>query len=75
MKEQQEQCQPSDIRAVISVPSFWYVDGDGKPEDFACDGDRDCSPEAEGYTCFNCGEDFATWSAALAHLQGQEVAS
>ncbi len=86
MKEHQEQCQRSDIRAVVSVPSFWYVDDDGKPEDFACDGDSDCSPEAEEYTCFNCGEFFVpykpyrarylktAWQAALAHCQKQKAA-
>jgi hypothetical protein len=82
----QYQCERRDLRAVVSVPSFWYVDGNGTPEDYDIDGDRDHNPCAESYTCFECGADFIpqnvfdcgaleeAWQAALAHLQKQEAA-
>jgi hypothetical protein len=84
---QQEQCEESDLRAIVSTPSFWYVDDDGNPEEHAIDGDRDHHPYGEGYTCFNCGDDFIpdkeynsaaqkeAWQTALAHCKEREAAS
>jgi len=70
----QEQCKQSDIRAVSSKPTYWYVDDEGKPEEFAMEGDLIHPHDAEGYSCSECGDDFVSWKAALAHLQTQEVA-
>ncbi len=61
-------CKQSDLRAVTSTPAYWYVGDDGSAEDFAFNGDMDCSPDAEEWTCLECGEDFTAWQDALAHL-------
>lgn len=80
-----EPCQQSDLRAVTSLPAYWYVDDQGQTEDFALEGDIDHHPIIDGYSCFNCGEDFwvesahnsfsvdEAWQEALNHVKQQAV--